>query len=195
MTQPEWPGHIAHVIGEQVQRYRGERGLSARRLSEECGKAGLDISRSTIADLENGRRATVSVAELLVLSAVLSVPAVKLLFPLDLPKVEPLPGRKASPWAAWREFTGEGSPESMLLHRYDLAERRLRGAVGELGASRDKSIGSDTLMRTLLRDALAEFVSVRQQITNQGLAAPGIPDDLSKQLSEVAGDISDATRS
>lgn len=75
--------------------------MSAQRLSEACGELGLSIPRSVLANLESGRRETVSVAELLVLAAALEVPPLQLLFPVGYAEeVEPLPGVKVTPYDA-----------------------------------------------------------------------------------------------
>lgn len=66
---------------------------SAQWISDRTAELGYLVSRSTIADLEIGRRKHVLVPELLVLAAALEVPPMQLLFP-DLPHgdTEVLPG-------------------------------------------------------------------------------------------------------
>jgi transcriptional regulator with XRE-family HTH domain len=60
---------------------RDGRGWSAQRLAEEMTKVGIPWDRSIVANIENGRRASVSVEELLALAYVLSVAPVHLVIP------------------------------------------------------------------------------------------------------------------
>lgn len=67
---------IGNVIGRRVAQYRRERNMSAERLAE--GTDGL-LSRSVIANLENGRKADLSVSQLVSLAEALRVPVANLL--------------------------------------------------------------------------------------------------------------------
>ncbi|MFO7250488.1 MAG: helix-turn-helix transcriptional regulator [Actinomycetes bacterium] len=108
MTEDEWPARLARTVAGQVRAYRELRGMSAAELADACAALGLPISRSAIADLESGRRPTVSVAELLVFARVLHVPPIELLCPVGrADAVEILPGRKTPPWTALRWVSGE----------------------------------------------------------------------------------------
>lgn len=80
--------------------------MSIQALSDEVGRLGLPIERPVLSNLENGRRHTVSLAELYVLAEALEVPALMLLFPLGrADAVEVLPGVEMTPWEAlqWAE--------------------------------------------------------------------------------------------
>ncbi|MFG1839105.1 helix-turn-helix domain-containing protein [Micromonospora sp. NPDC049175] len=80
MTQPS--SLTPHrVIAERMKELRKKRGWSAAHLAQEMKKAGIPWDRSIVASLELGRRATVTVEELLALSFVLSVAPVHLLVP------------------------------------------------------------------------------------------------------------------
>lgn len=93
MTQPGWSAQLTRLIAGQVRRYRRRRGMSAQDLADCCAKLGLEISRSTLADLENGRRAALTVAELFVFSAALGVPPIELALPAGRQNtVEIVPG-------------------------------------------------------------------------------------------------------
>lgn len=84
--------------------------MSAQDLSDACGELGLTFSRSAIANLESGRRPTVSVAELLVLGKALGVPPMLLVLPLgqeNAEEVEVLPGVTMDTWEAVQWFDGE----------------------------------------------------------------------------------------
>ena len=68
----------------------------------------MPIPRSVFANLESGRRDTVSVAEVLVLAAALDVAPIDLICPVGFDKqTEMLPGRTMDPLSAMRWFTGE----------------------------------------------------------------------------------------
>lgn len=87
------------------------RGLSAQQLSEACGDAGMPVARSVIANFENGRRASIGVAELMVFSRVLNVPPVTLICPVGYEtEMEFLPGVIGDPYAAAFWITGENVP-------------------------------------------------------------------------------------
>lgn len=108
MSQNDWPGRLTQVVADQVRRYRVARKLSAQALSDRCAALGMEIPRPVLANLENGRRPTVSVAELLVLAAALDVPPVVLVVPLgNRPNVEILPGRELDTWDAALWISGE----------------------------------------------------------------------------------------
>jgi transcriptional regulator with XRE-family HTH domain len=69
------------VIAERVRTLRKGRGMSAQRLAEEMTKQGIRWDRSIVANLENGRRENVTVAELLAAAYVLNVAPVHLIVP------------------------------------------------------------------------------------------------------------------
>jgi transcriptional regulator with XRE-family HTH domain len=107
-TQAAWPARFTRTIADQVKRIRTDRKLSAQQLSDACAKLGLEMPRSVIADLENGRRAHISVAELLVLASALDVPPLRLVFPVGVEKEsEILPGETRAPFRGALWFTGE----------------------------------------------------------------------------------------
>jgi transcriptional regulator with XRE-family HTH domain len=70
---------LTAVVAARVKQLRKAQGLSAAALAERMSKAGVPWQREVVANLEAGRRASVSVTELLGLSVVLSVPPVTLL--------------------------------------------------------------------------------------------------------------------
>jgi len=109
MTQDGWAARYTRVIAGEIRRYRQQRGLSAQQVSDACAKAGLEISRSTLADLENGRRENITVTELLMLAAVLDVPPVQLMLPVLRGEntAEILPELSAPVWDAALWIRGE----------------------------------------------------------------------------------------
>lgn len=109
MTQSWAEDLVARIAGE-VRRLRGKEhaALSAAKLSDRTYDIGFGISRSVVADLENGRKKSLDVSELLVLAAALGVSPVQLVYP-NLPKgnVEVLPGLEQESHDALRWFSGE----------------------------------------------------------------------------------------
>jgi transcriptional regulator with XRE-family HTH domain len=109
VEQTGWQEQITRSIAWQIRRHRLHRKLSAQKLADRCEQLGFAIPRSVIANLENGYREAVSVAELLVLAQALEVPPVLLVAPLDSQKtMELLPGRCGSTAAAVLWLTGQG---------------------------------------------------------------------------------------
>src|SRR5262249_60318094 len=82
--------------------------MSAEALAAACGDLGMPIPRSTLADRENGRRASISVAEWLAIAAALDVPPVMLLCPVGTAETaEVLPGAEAPAFRAAQGVAGE----------------------------------------------------------------------------------------
>ncbi len=86
------------TLGRQVARYRREAKLSAEQLAE---RAGLGLTRSIIANLENGRKQDVTVRQLMALALVLGVSPADLQFDIRRHPYAPVeigehPGRSAS---------------------------------------------------------------------------------------------------
>ncbi len=108
MRQDEWSRALVGGVAESVRFHRNRQRMSAQQLADECSQLGYPVPRSVLTNLENGRRDTVSVAELLVLSAVLRVPPVLLLFPLGRVAVtEVLPDTRTSTWGAVQWVMGD----------------------------------------------------------------------------------------
>ncbi|OZC55432.1 transcriptional regulator [Rhodococcus sp. 06-621-2] len=109
MTQ-SWAEDLVSRIAGEVRRLRGKEhaALSAAKLADRTYDIGYGISRSVVADLENGRKKSLDVSELLVLAAALGVSPVQLVYP-NLPKgnVEVLPGLDQESHDALRWFSGE----------------------------------------------------------------------------------------
>lgn len=98
---------MTQVIADAFARPGGK--VSAQQLSERCTELGYPIPRSTIANLERGRKETISVQEVLVLARALEVPPLQLVFPVGRERtLVVLPGEVTSTWLAAERFTGEG---------------------------------------------------------------------------------------
>ena len=111
MTKENWATEQVRRIAATVRQLRGDR--SGQWLSDETAKAGHRIARTTISELESGKRKTVTTAELCVLAWALKVPPVRLLYP-DLPDgpVEIVPGVTVPSIKAATWFSGEApNPE------------------------------------------------------------------------------------
>jgi len=106
----DWPARMARLVAREVRRYREAQlpRMSAQQLSDRTAELGMPIPRSVLANLESGRRETVSVAEVLVLAAALNIAPIELICPVGFDKqTEMLPGRMMDPLGAMRWFTGE----------------------------------------------------------------------------------------
>lgn len=105
---PEWSANLAHMIAGEVRRRREARKMSAQQLSDACAALGYPIHRSVLANFENGRRPTISVAELLVIARALDIAPVLLLFPVGYAdEVEMLPGDFKPPLTAVSWVAGD----------------------------------------------------------------------------------------
>ncbi|MEU1194960.1 helix-turn-helix transcriptional regulator [Streptomyces sp. NPDC005813] len=113
MTQPpapDWSTRLALSVAREVRRHRQAQGLSAQQLADRCAQIGMPIQRSVLANLESGRRTTVTIAEVLVLAHALNVPPGVLLFPVGYDQsAEVLPDSWIEPfvaveWLAGRAF-------------------------------------------------------------------------------------------
>lgn len=121
---------MARLVAREVRRYREAQRpkMSAQQLADRTAELGMPIPRSVLANLESGRRETVSVAEVLVLAAALNVSPAELMCPVGFDQqAEMLPGRMVDPREAMRWFTGEMKLDitdaTTKLRQPDTAER------------------------------------------------------------------------
>jgi 8-oxo-dGTP diphosphatase len=176
MPQPDWQARFVRSIADEIRHRRENRKMSAQQLAAACTKLGLSISRSTLADLENGRRTTLTVAELLVIAAALDVVPLRLLVPLDDRNVEMLPGAEMNPWKATRDFAGLDTPEMRALAEFDTAQRNLRAL---LRASMNRGGWFlDVPQRRMAQNAYRELLQMQQRIADQFHAQPELDADL-----------------
>jgi transcriptional regulator with XRE-family HTH domain len=107
MTQDSWPARFTRQVIAEMKRQREDRGWSAQRLADECSQLGLPMSRSTIADLENGRRAHLGIPEVAVLGRALGIPPLLLLYRVGTEgEAEVMPGETRSPFRGAEWFCG-----------------------------------------------------------------------------------------
>ncbi|MFV0286245.1 MAG: helix-turn-helix domain-containing protein [Demequina sp.] len=101
--------HWHRRIGTHLGRLRDARGLSAQQVADRTRGLGVEITRSSIANLESGRKTSLSVVELAVLAAALDVAPVRLLFDVEDDPVEVLPGNRVHGIDAADWFSGLAS--------------------------------------------------------------------------------------
>lgn len=178
-------------------------GLTMGELAHGCVDRGYpDIKEQTIKNLEAGRRASITIVDLIALADVLGVPPIALLFPLGADAtVEVLPGREVSTWDALAWFTGETllarpAPQDTARGLLDLF-RSHGDLVAAATASnalakerrREASITLDRERRTVLLERAAGYEehafedcsdlrAFRTRMRERGLVPPALPDDL-----------------
>lgn len=146
MTEEDWSARLIKVAAGQIKRYRLARRLSAQQLADACTEIyGLPMKRSVLANLESGRRPTLSLMELLVLAKILQVPPLLLIFPVgDEETIEVLPGLTMNTWDAARWFTGEAP---LVISRGDQSgdlAAAIDAAPETLAAIRENSVTYDS---------------------------------------------------
>jgi transcriptional regulator with XRE-family HTH domain len=212
--QPAWPDRLAAVIAGEVRRYRRLRGLTAQQVADRCADLGHDVPRSVLANLESGRRTTVTVAELLVLAAALEVSPVLLVFPLGRREnIEFLPGVERSTWSVVEWFSGHGDypaavlPEDddqswsrllgyrepvELFARHEEVVQRWRAANGRVHVLRRRARTENGDIAAVLATAeetvdeiAAGLQDLRKQFSVAGLTPPGLAGELADRLGEA----------
>jgi transcriptional regulator with XRE-family HTH domain len=215
MSQPRrWSADRARQIGERVKRLRGNR--TAQWLADRCTELGHPMSRSAIAKLENGRREDLGQSEIDILARALGLSPVLLLFPVgEVTEVEVLPGDVRDTWDALRWFTGESpqefssreeleawhaANEPLRLHRVhqrvldELREtrRRMNHALAARVLHDSTDSERETAARVMDTEASAvrqfeeRLSELRQQMRNQGITPPPLPDGLTYLDPEVS---------
>lgn len=193
MTQPSWSERLVNVIAGEIKRYRDERGMSAQQLADRCDALGHPIARSVLANLESGRRESVSVPELFVLAQALDVPPLKLVLPLGrMDEIEILPGNEVATGDAFRWLVGESplpgsfwagrtEPDSTVARfsrHYSLVDtwrwsrayaRQIRN--GDTGLTEDDAADYDR-QAELAAEHLRE---IRRTMRERGLTPPPLP--------------------
>ncbi|WP_327041348.1 helix-turn-helix domain-containing protein [Micromonospora ureilytica] len=97
--EPGWSVLLTRRVAAEVRYWREQRGISALQLAKKTAELGYQLPRSVLANLENNRRDTVTVAELLILAAALDVPPVLLIAPVGRESdIEMLPTTRTAPW-------------------------------------------------------------------------------------------------
>ncbi|KOV09198.1 helix-turn-helix domain-containing protein [Streptomyces sp. CH8.1] len=202
MTNTDWSPSFTARVAEQMRRARKAAGLTVSEAAEACASLGLAVPKTTITNLETGRRSSIDLAEFLVLAAVYQVPPVSLLFPLGTDaSVAVLPGREVPTWEAVSWFTGEsplekpapeGSARDVLdtyrahseavttaLASTRLAkERRRKASITLDAARRDALLETAASYEHLAFDDCRELREFRNTMRQRGLIPPALPTDL-----------------
>lgn len=110
----DWGEEQALRVAQEVRRLRGSR--SAQWLADQTAELGHPVSRSVIADLENGRRRYVTTAELVILAVALNTTPIALMYPgpyretiQAMPNLE-VPGIWAVQWFSGKIHTTSDRP-------------------------------------------------------------------------------------
>ncbi|GAA2732434.1 helix-turn-helix transcriptional regulator [Streptomyces nogalater] len=148
-TETPWSERLALSVAQEVRRHRQRLGVSAQQLSERCAELGMPIQRSVLANMESGRRSTVTVAEVLILAAALDVAPAQLVFPVGYEETcEALPNRTLEPIDAVDWFAGNapsrGLPRSTgakpvwVLRQYRDLLAEIRFHISALEQTRER---------------------------------------------------------
>ncbi|MFJ2626894.1 helix-turn-helix domain-containing protein [Streptomyces sp. NPDC087532] len=202
MTNIDWSPSFTARVAEQMRRARKAAGLTVAEAAEACASLGLTVPKTTITNLETGRRSSIDLAEFLVLAEVYKVPPITLLFPLDTDaSVAVLPGREVPTWEAVSWFTGEtpldkpapeGSARDVLdtyrahsdavttaLTSTRLAkERRRKASITLDSVRRDALLETAASYEHLAFDDCRELREFRDTMRKRGLVPPALPADL-----------------
>jgi len=223
VTQPDgWTADLARVIAGEVRHYRQQQGLSAQQLADRCAELGQPIQRSVLANLESGRRPTVTVAELLVLAAALSVAPVLLVFPVGRERESVfLPGKSVATWPAAQWFGGHGDfpapdlrPEDSgpelrrkvgyrrpveLYERHQAAQRSWTDGNAKIHALQMRARTENGNLSEALQAREAEVAAIedrlrdlREDMRAAGLITPVLRGELAYRLGEQADNGGDA---
>jgi len=192
MTDDDWQARTARRVARQVKHYREKRGMSAQQLADACTALGLPLKRSVVANFESGRRATVSVPELMVLATVLEVPPLMLIFPVGIDAKTEVPGGLEQTWDAAKWFTGEDGAgwdsEGWQLLPY----RKHEHLVAEWRKWTEREQFSDghtafvELAANQAWECVRQIKSVRRLLREAGALLPDLPPEL-RHVEEEAG--------
>lgn len=143
----DWSKGFATEVGKNIASLRKAAGLSAQRLSDRCAEIGYPIPRSTLANIESGRKRDIPIQEILVVAAALGVPPARVVVDPFADSLEVLPqverkGIEVVEWISgnWPLLPERGLRDFGTLHRWlsrDTANRKLlEEFVGDLDAIR-----------------------------------------------------------
>jgi transcriptional regulator with XRE-family HTH domain len=138
----EWAKEMADRIGKAVRDLREPQ--SVQWLEDRTAELGHRVSRSTVNELENRRRKSVTLADVMVLAAALNVPVAHLIWPPDGPlAVEVLPGELVPRHEALESLAG--GEADIQRDRNELNE-----------AMRTISAAQETVRKLMARNGIAE---------------------------------------
>ena len=160
----DWAADQATRVGGELKRLRGRR--SGQWLSDRTVELGYRVPRTTISELENGKRKYVSTAELAILARALDTAPIALLYaPPYQDEIDLLPGQASTSWSAAKWFSGmsDGGERLDLAddgEAYDrnLAPIRAAARISELTTRKqrlmDAIVGADEAVQAALLDAI-----------------------------------------
>lgn len=176
-----WQKDMTVRIGSEVKRLRGDH--STLWLERATERLGFKVSRTSISQLENGNRTSISVAEWLVLAAALDVPPALLLYP-DYPYgvVDYLPGKRdttpnATDWISGHNsfvhdgLTGLPKPDVYLFTEIQRLENQVierlfewagTATTQEIEKEQERYLTSTRQKIVELQEALENYISERQ---------------------------------
>ncbi|MGI5247501.1 helix-turn-helix domain-containing protein [Dactylosporangium sp. CA-139066] len=212
--EQSWPKSVTRVVATQVKFWRDRRELSANELSRRTAQLGSEVPRSVIANLETGRRESVSVDELLILGAALDVPPLLLLTPVGqvknlriLPEVESSPwfsrgwiigarlveyaGSNVQKWRDGRRAVALYDVHRTLVQQYAEIQSRIRRVADQTQLASATGVdrtGQQRFLQALVNElarSLHALRTHRQLIEREGFLVPEVPPGLTTLLSEV----------
>ncbi|NKU46801.1 hypothetical protein GS897_20775 [Rhodococcus hoagii] len=111
MNDDTWSDRITSTVVGAIQARRVELGLSFQDLARLCTDYGYPTLRTTLANLEHGRRKTISLHEVFVIAKALKVAPIDLMAPIGV-EVEALPDEPFSGTEARDWITGGSEASS-----------------------------------------------------------------------------------
>lgn len=216
MATSDWSSALTARIAKQLRSARQDAGLTVAEAADACAELGLPVQKTTITNLETGRRSSVDLAEFLVLAEVYGMPPISLLFPLgEAASVSVLPDRNVPMWDAVAWFTGEapqvpappeGSAREILdtfrahsdavrtaLASSRLAKERRRKASTTLDPQRRESLlKAAESYEQVAYDDCRELQDFRDRMRERGLALPALPEEL-QFVDETTGENKDSS--
>jgi hypothetical protein len=143
----EWAQATTKCIAGQIKALRDSR--SVQWLEDRTAELGSKVSRSTISELETGRRKTITLTDVIVLAAALEVSVADLLYPGNS-DVEALPGKRVPRAEALEALVGARGVTTTL----ETTQKRIDEIVGAINERTSE-------LELLLNVAKAEQKNVR----------------------------------
>lgn len=192
-SEQEWAQALAVQVGRNVRRLREapERRWSAEDLAKRTAALGYEIKRPVISNLENGRRGSVTLTDLVVLAQAFGTSPMLLILPLgEEESVDLAPGRsyatsEAFDWWAGRRPLPDadwapywGSEGSRLLFYFFHSEHLANIAELEVELERVRDRGQPDVAQHIESELAQEkqaLVNAREYIASKGWVLPDLP--------------------
>ncbi len=214
--EPEgWEARLTAVVADQVRYWRTRRGWSAQDVADRCEALGYRVPRSTLTNLENKRRGTITLAELLTVAEALGVPPILLICPFgQVEEVELLPGQNApvdlaAMWVSGR-FEADGRPPAQPEPAGYVASTgvipltpRVLGTMMHAHAAAVVELSNPAKWSGMYADnpeAAAQQISqhartirfVEDALRREGMVVPLLPEDVARDVAALPGGETDA---